>query len=516
MAKMRELVLHLAFTRGLLPVVEDWQTKPLKSLATKIGSGATPEGGRESYLSKGIPLIRSMNIHFGGFDSTGLVFLSEEQANRLSNVIVQTYDVLLNITGASIGRVTTAPTEMAGARVNQHVTIIRPTKAVDSQFLAMFLASPAVQRMIDEIQVGATRQALTKGMIEEFEIPLPPLAEQKRIVAKVDELMVLCDRLEAQHRERETQQAALARAAVARFANAPTPANIELLFHKSYSVSPADLRKTILTLAVQGRLVPQDANEEPAHMALITCGVDLLEGISTEEAKRYPVPESWAWIRFAAVGDQRLGKMLDAEKNRGELKPYLRNTNVQWMRFDLDDIKKMRVEESEANELRLQKGDLLICEGGEPGRCAIWNGEMPEMYFQKALHRVRPCSAILPEYLALNLQIDCRNDVLSGYFTGATIKHLTGRSLSQYPIPIPPLAEQHRIVAKVNELMALVDKLEAQLTASRVAATTLMEAFVAELTEVRTRINSGNGAFIGKDQAEARLPRLSRLSHVLD
>jgi type I restriction enzyme S subunit len=141
---------------------------------------------------------------------------------------------------------------------------------------------------------------------------------------------------------------------------------------------------------------------------------------------------------------------------------------------------------------------------------------MPEMYFQKALHRVRPCSAILPEYLALNLQIDCRNDVLSGYFTGATIKHLTGRSLSQYPIPIPPLAEQHRIVAKVNELMALVDKLEAQLTASRVAATTLMEAFVAELTEVRTRINSGNGAFIGKDQAEARLPRLSRLSHVLD
>ena len=76
--------------------------------------------------------------------------------------------------------------------------------------------------------------------------------------------MALCDRLEAQQHERETQQAALARAAVARFADAPTPANIELLFHKSYSVSPADLRKTILTLAVQGKLVPQDANEEPA------------------------------------------------------------------------------------------------------------------------------------------------------------------------------------------------------------------------------------------------------------
>jgi type I restriction enzyme, S subunit len=211
-AKMRELVLDLAITGRLFPPETEWQKRTLKSLTTKIGSGATPAGGRESYFSEGIPLIRSMNVHFRGFDRTGLVFLSDEQAGQLSSVVVQPSDVLLNITGASIGRVTIAPSHMAGARVNQHVTIIRPTSELLPSFLVLFLASPSVQRMIDEIQVGATRQALTKGMIEQFEIPLPPLAEQKRIVAKVDEMMALCDRLEAQQQERDTRHAALTHA----------------------------------------------------------------------------------------------------------------------------------------------------------------------------------------------------------------------------------------------------------------------------------------------------------------
>lgn len=310
---------------------------------------------------------------------------------------------------------------------------------------------------------------------------LPPLAEQKRIVAKVDELMALCDQLEAQQQERETRHTALAQATLARFAEAPTPTNLNLLFHSSFSIQPSDLRKTILTLAVQGKLVPQDPNDEAAVISLSKCGVDIKRWSVGDRDRRQEIPSSWTWIRFAGVGDQRLGKMLDAQKNRGKLKPYLRNTNVQWMRFELDDVKEMRVEEREEDELRLRKGDLLICEGGEPGRCAIWRDESEEMYFQKALHRVRPCEAVLSEFLALNLQIDCRNEVLAGYFTGATIKHLTGRSLAEYPIPLPPLAEQKRIVAKVEELMALVDALEAQQAAADQAATHLLDAVVSEL-----------------------------------
>jgi type I restriction enzyme S subunit len=206
---------------------------------------------------------------------------------------------------------------------------------------------------------------------------------------------------------------------------------------------------------VQGKLVEHKQDDGNASKIFT-------DGHPPEAALRYEVADNWIWIRFAAVGKQRLGKMLDQKGNRGDLKPYLRNTNVQWMRFQLDDIKELRLESDELEEYRLLPGDLLICEGGEPGRCAIWREPNREMYFQKAIHRVRPRQGILSEYLAVCLQVDAQNGVLAKYFTGATIKHFTGRSLSEYAIPLPPLAEQKRIVAKVYELMALCDRLEAQ------------------------------------------------------
>lgn len=245
----------------------------------------------------------------------------------------------------------------------------------------------------------------------------------------------------------------------------------------------AKMRELVRQLAVQGKLAPQHPMDEPASLALAASGVDLKRWRVDDAEQRYEVPETWTWLRFAGVGEQRLGKMLDGAKNKGELKPYLRNTNVQWMRFELDDVKEIRVEEKEKSELRLTKGDLLICEGGEPGRCAIWNDQLSEMYFQKALHRVRPCEAILSEFLALHLQVDCQNGVLAGYFTGATIKHLTGRSLDQYPIPLPPLAEQRRIVAKVDELMTLCDRLEAQQQERETRHTALARASLARFAE---------------------------------
>ena len=137
-------------------------------------------------------------------------------------------------------------------------------------------------------------------MNESFRSQLPPLAEQKRIVAKVDELMALCDRLEAQQQERETRHAALARASLARFADAPTPANLQFLFHPSYTITPADLRKSILTLAVQGKLVPQDPNDEPAEELLDCTDKDLkakkarLRKLPVEDSEKpFQLPHSW-------------------------------------------------------------------------------------------------------------------------------------------------------------------------------------------------------------------------------
>lgn len=362
--------------------------------------------------------------------------------------------------------------------------VVRPIAGViEPGYIYAFLRSPYFKIVGEGHMTGtAGQKRLPTEYFATRPFPLPPLAEQKRIVAKVDELMALCDQLEAQQQERERHFPVLSRTCHLRFAKAPTPANLNRIFDDTGTVSPADLRRTILTLAVKGKLAAQYPNDEPAVQGLRSCSVDVERWGVPQDAERFDVPPSWTWLRFAGVGEQRLGKMLDAQKNRGDAKPYLRNTNVQWMRFGLDDVKEMRVEGREEEELRLKHGDLLICEGGEPGRCAIWRDEVPEMYFQKALHRIRPCDAVLSEFLALNLQIDCQNGVLASYFTGATIKHLTGRSLSTYPIPIPPLAEQHRIVAKVDELMALVDHLEAQQQERDKLAEAFAKACVASFT----------------------------------
>ncbi|MDB5581021.1 MAG: hypothetical protein JWR80_6197 [Bradyrhizobium sp.] len=162
---------------------DQWPSLPLSDLTTKIGSGATPKGGKNAYQSDGIPLIRSMNVYDLVFEHDGLAFLDAKQATGLDNVIVQQGDVLLNITGASVARCCIAPADMAGARVNQHVAIIRPIPSrIDGRFLAYKLATdPHKSRLLSIGSAGATREALTKGGLERYEVECPPIGVQRRI-----------------------------------------------------------------------------------------------------------------------------------------------------------------------------------------------------------------------------------------------------------------------------------------------------------------------------------------------
>lgn len=497
-ARMREVMLDFAISGRLVASEAEWPRHLLKSLTTKIGSGATPAGGRNAYCDEGIPLIRSMNVHFGGFDRTGLVFLNNEQADKLSNVIVQTDDVLLNITGASIGRVTTAPNDMAGARVNQHVTIIRPTSALSPKFLTIFLASPSTQRMIDDIQVGATRQALTKAMIEQFEIPLPPLAEQKRIVAKVDELMALCDQLEAQQQERQTRHAALVQASLARFAQDPTPAILQFLFHPSYTVSPADLRKTILTLAVQGKLVRQGAKDEPVDVLLDSSGKiegkhkrkPKWSGPIKEAEKPFKLPPTWVWFRLGDVSTLKHGYAFSSEFFTSEPAPFVLTTPGNFYEkggFRDRESKRKYYNGPVSPEFIFNPGDLIIpmteqAAGllGSPafipddGRTYIHNQRLGRITFNQKV--------ILPEFAFWIFNCLFFRDELARTCTGMKVRHTSPERVLRVPIPVPPLAEQRRIVAKVDELLALVDELENQLVASRTVAQDLLAALVRELT----------------------------------
>jgi type I restriction enzyme S subunit len=180
-------------------VESEWATQKISEITSKVGSGATPNGGEKSYKVSGIPLIRSMNVVFYGFKRKGLAYLDEKQAYELRGAEVKARDVLLNITGASIGRVTLAPSDLDGARVNQHVCIIRPTETILPEFLCHYLSAPEIQRMIGAENYGVTRQALTKEQILNFEIPIPSLEEQAEIVRRVERLFDYAERLEARY-----------------------------------------------------------------------------------------------------------------------------------------------------------------------------------------------------------------------------------------------------------------------------------------------------------------------------
>ncbi len=160
----------------------------MKDICLKIGSGATPRGGKESYIDEGISLIRSQNVLDFAFSYDGLAHINEEQADKLRNVIVEHGDVLLNITGDSVARACLVADDVLPARVNQHVSIIRADNDIVMSSYLLYFLQMSKPYLLQIAAGGATRNALTKGMIEELEVDVPSIGEQEKIVAIIDDL----------------------------------------------------------------------------------------------------------------------------------------------------------------------------------------------------------------------------------------------------------------------------------------------------------------------------------------
>jgi type I restriction enzyme S subunit len=195
--------------------------------------------------------------------------------------------------------------------------------------------------------------------------------------------------------------------------------------------------------------------------------------------------EGWVERKISDIAKHSLGKMLDKAKNRGELQPYLRNINVRWFTFDLSDLLEMPFLPAEAEKYTAVKGDVLICEGGYPGRAAIWEEEYP-IFFQKALHRVRFYEPELNKWFVYFLRLQDSSGQLKQYFSGTGIQHFTGEALARFKIPVPPLAELQRCVAKFEDLSAETQHLtrlyERKLAAlEELKKTLLHQAFSGEL-----------------------------------
>lgn len=371
---------------------------------------------------------------------------------------------------------------------------IRTFGFIDPAYLCRALKRPEFIAYANSKSYGMNLPRLGTTDARSAPFPLPPLAEQKRIVAKVDELMALCDRLEAQQQERETRHAALARASLARFADAPTPANLQFLFHSSFNIQPSDLGKSILTLAVQGKLVPQDPNDEPAEDSLTRNDERRREAArgdhrANEESQpllsaddRWEIADTWSWRGLADLVlfvDYR-GKT-PVKLSRGVR--LLTAKNVRKGQINLSPEEFLSESDYHAWMTRgfPKVGDVLFTTEAPMGNAAVVDLTERFALAQRVICFQR-YGAVDPAFLVMQILSDQFQFILDKNGTGVTAKGIKASKLKRLPIAVPPLAEQHRIVAKVDQLMALVDQLEDQLTASRATAANLLEALVAELT----------------------------------
>lgn len=173
---------------------------------------------------------------------------------------------------------------------------------------------------------------------------------------------------------------------------------------------------------------------------------------------------NWPVVPLGEVAETALGKMLDKGKPKGHAHvPYLRNINVQWGRIDTDDLLTMELADDERERFGVRKEDLLVCEGGEIGRCAIWHGRDDYLAYQKALHRIRPSDSVDVRFLRYLLEHHSLSGTLAGMSTGTTIAHLPQQQLRRVPVPLPPLEEQRRIVALLEDHLSRLGAADAYL-----------------------------------------------------
>jgi type I restriction enzyme S subunit len=368
----------------------------------------------------------------------------------------------------------------------------------DKKFLRVAI-NARLDEMISYAQGAVGLRHITKGKLESIRIPLPPLAEQKRIVAKVDELMGLCDALESQQQERELRKSVLVRSSLSRFAESPTPENLGYLFHKSYDIPPSELRKSILTLAVQGKLVPQDPNDEPAEVLISRVVSEKTRLVRSKEIKNehpmepitsgevFSIPKTWVWCRAGALS-KPISSGSTPDQNifhPSEGIPYLKVYNIRNQRVDFDYKPQFITKSYHKEKMKrstLIPGDVVMNIVGPPlGKVAIIPDSFPEWNCNQAISFFRPVFPELAQWIYTFLKEGSflRNIQLIGT---AGQDNISVTKCKFIPIAIPPILEQHRIVAKVDQLMALVDELERQQESSRENATKLLDAIVQEMT----------------------------------
>ena len=392
----------------------------------EITTGNTPSKDNKEYYGGNIPFFKPTDLEQGidtKFSNDKLSQLGFESSRKLP-----ANTVLVTCIGATIGK--TGLISVEGS-CNQQINAIVPTKSIIPYFLYYACVSEYMQNEIKNNASATTLPILNKGNFSKIAFPLPPLEEQKRIVSEIERWMLFVNVVES------------------------GKSDLQKIIIQAKS--------KILDLAIHGKLVPQDQNDEPASELLKR--INPKAEITCDNPQYGKLPKGWRLCRIPDVANTFLGKTLDRSKNTGTPKDYLCAINVLWGKFDFTTHKQFLLEKNEYERYAVMKGDLMVCEGGDVGRCAIWEDDSKEIYYQNALHRIRCKEGVFNYYILYLLWHYKLNGTIDYLCKGVTIKHFTQAVMNKLDILLPPFEEQKRIVAKIEELFAQLDKIESSLQA---------------------------------------------------
>lgn len=404
-----------------------WRWVRLADHVSKIGSGLTPLGGQAAYASEGIPFIRSQNVHMNSFSSDGLAFITPEQDLAMAGSRVIPKDVLLNITGASIGRVCVVPDAFCPANVNQHVCIIRCEEDLYPEYFSFYISTPEFQRWMMGSQAGATRQALTKRMIEDFTIPLPPLIVQRKIAALVNQGLSVVER---------------ARAA------------LQAQLEAARALFAAHLRRSF----------PQVGQELPPKWRWATLGELILE-------------------------DGQYGLSMRASYIDEGI-PILRMGNIDDGSIRWDDLRYLLVGKEEVRSYLLEKGDLLVNRTNSAelvGKSAVVDCTRDAVFASYLVRfKIDPAKGD-PHFISRFINSASGRVFIEQNLARAIGQaNISASKMKKMPIPLPSLPEQKRISELLERQMDSAGRfrkvLESQLTSlDALPAALLRKAFSGEL-----------------------------------
>ena len=385
---------------------------------------------------------------------------------------VRSGNTLFSTVRTYLKNIAMVPSEYDGQVASTGFCVLNPSTEIDSRLLFFHVQNDEFIARLNPIQRGTSYPAVRDADVLGQTLPLPPLAEQRRILAEI----------ETQFTRLDASVAALRR----------MQANL-----KRY-------RASVLKDACEGRLVPTEAElarsdgreYEPAAVLLERILVERRARWESQEKRRgkYREPsapdtsvlpelhEGWVWASLESISEVRLGRQRSPKRASGpHMRPYLRAANVTWDGLDLSDVKEMDFNPGELETYRLEPGDILLAEASgsadEVGKPAVWNGEIIDCCFQNTLIRVRPYQLIV-SYLFHHLLSDARSGALGRAARGVGIHHLGAERSSSWAVALPPLAEQHRIVAEVERRLSVVRQAEATVEASLARAERLRQSIL--------------------------------------